>query len=74
MGGDRLVFEVHRHHGVARLESECPADQAERYGVVVVLELHMGIAMDLDLEPRGQLGWHVGQGLEQTLFHDPRSA
>lgn len=69
VGGDRLVFEVHRHHGVARLAPQCLADQPEWHGVVVVLKLYMGIAMDLDLEPGRQLGRHVWQGFEQTLFH-----
>ena len=34
-----------------------------------MLELHMGIAVNLDLEPGGELGRHIGQGFEQARLN-----
>lgn len=68
VGGDQLVRLVEAHHRVGRLQPQALAGQPERHRVVAALELDMGIAVDLDLGPHGQLRRHVRQRREHGLL------
>jgi hypothetical protein len=65
MASHRLMVLIQPDQGIAGLEPQGLADQAERYRVQTPLELNVGIAMDLDLGPHRQHRRHRGQRLRQ---------
>ena len=68
VAGDLIVVAIEVDQGVAGLEPQGLADQAERHRVQAVRELDVGVAMDLDLGPHRQHRRHRGQRLQQGAF------
>ena len=66
--GDQFVITEDPDRGVGGPEPERLADQSERYGIEILLEGDMGVAVDLDLGPHGKLDRDVGEGTKQRLL------
>ena len=50
------------------LQPQVLAHEPERHGVLTLLELHVGVAMGLDLRPHGELRRTIRQPLQQVPF------
>ena len=59
MHRDQFMVAIDAHGDRRGLEPQGLPQQAEGNGVQAFLELHMGIAMDLDLGPGRRLRWMV---------------
>ena len=68
VGRDEFVVAEDLRGRLGGLQPQVLAHEPERHGVLTLLELHVGVAMGLDLRPHGGLRRTIRQPLQQVPF------